>query len=190
MDQTATPGVADIPFAGRQDALFERHLVFDVLKEPLEAGERDRFEAAARAIRERPARNWIKTRLTHDRLNPKRVYYLSMEFLIGRSLANNVTNSGAAGFCRQRGTRGGTGLDRHRGSGARCRAGKWWPGALAACFLESMATLGIPAMGYGLRYEYRMFQAEIREWLATESRITGFAVPTRGKLVRWTISWK
>jgi starch phosphorylase len=161
MDQTATPGVADIPFAGRQDALFERHLVFDVLKEPLEAGERDRFEAAARAIRDILARNWIKTRLTHDRLNPKRVYYLSMEFLIGRSLANNVTNLVLQDFV---------------GSGARAAGLDWIGiveqepdaglgngglGRLAACFLDSMATMQIPAMGYGLRYEYGMFRQTI-----------------------------
>src|SRR6202011_3434834 len=81
-----------IELAGPVDALYERHLVFDDVVDPEAAGPRDRFVALARSVRDILSQRWIKTGKTYARENPKRVYYLSMEFLIGRSLANNVTN--------------------------------------------------------------------------------------------------
>src|SRR5215467_16397546 len=85
-------GCGPIRFSGDTDALFERHLLFDEVVAPEAAGERERFEAAARSVRDLLSQRWVRTEDTYDRENPKRVYYLSMEFLIGRSLANNVTN--------------------------------------------------------------------------------------------------
>jgi hypothetical protein len=79
-------------FAGSDNALYERHLVFDNVVDPAAAGPRERFEAFARAVRDVLSQRWSKTEDTYARQDPKRVYYLSMEFLIGRSLANNVTN--------------------------------------------------------------------------------------------------
>src|SRR4051812_46434305 len=79
-------------FAGDPNALYERHLVFDHVTEPHLAGVRERYEAVARALRDLLSDRWLKTNAVHDRVNPKRVYYLSMEFLIGRSLTNNITN--------------------------------------------------------------------------------------------------
>ncbi len=77
---------------GTQNGLFERHLLYDNVIERTAADSRDRFEAFARAVRDILSQRWVSTESTYDRLNPKRIYYLSMEFLIGRSLANNVTN--------------------------------------------------------------------------------------------------
>ncbi|HEV7441856.1 MAG TPA: hypothetical protein VGO18_04630, partial [Steroidobacteraceae bacterium] len=71
---------------------YERHLVFDNVVDPNAAGPRERFEAFARSVRDVLSQRWIKTENTYARTNPKRIYYLSMEFLIGRALANNVTN--------------------------------------------------------------------------------------------------
>src|SRR5215831_7777955 len=85
-------GCGPIRFSGHDDALFERHLLFDDVVDPLAAGARERFEAAARSIRDVMSQRWVRTERTYNRLNPKRIYYLSMEFLIGRSLANNVAN--------------------------------------------------------------------------------------------------
>ena len=85
-------GSGPIEFAGTENALYERHLVFDNVVDPAAAGPRERFEAIARSVRDILSQRWIKTENTYARENPKRVYYLSMEFLIGRSLANNVTN--------------------------------------------------------------------------------------------------
>jgi hypothetical protein len=85
-------GCGPIRFSGHDDALYERHLLFDDVIDPLAAGARERFEAAARSVRDVLSQRWVKTERTYNRLNPKRIYYLSMEFLIGRSLTNNVTN--------------------------------------------------------------------------------------------------
>src|SRR6266446_9121901 len=85
-------GWGPIEFAGAPDALYERHLVFDNVVDLAAAGPRERFEAIARSVRDVLSQRWIKTESTYLRENPKRVYYLSMEFLIGRSLANNVEN--------------------------------------------------------------------------------------------------
>src|SRR5262249_20883685 len=81
-----------VKFIGVADALYERHLVFDNVMEKTTIGARERFEAVARSVRDVLSQRWVSTQETYERENPKRVYYLSMEFLIGRSLANNVTN--------------------------------------------------------------------------------------------------
>src|SRR5262245_64452471 len=85
-------GCGPVQFSGTEDALYERHLVFDNVLEAAEIGARERFEAVARSVRDVLSQRWIRTEESYDRNDPKRVYYLSMEFLIGRSLANNVTN--------------------------------------------------------------------------------------------------
>src|SRR5215472_8395571 len=85
-------GCGPVQFTGTGDALYERHLVFDNVLEAAAIGARERFEAVAHSVRDVLSQRWIRTEETYDRNDPKRVYYLSMEFLIGRSLANNVTN--------------------------------------------------------------------------------------------------
>src|SRR5260221_621644 len=74
------------------DGLYQRHLAFDNIKDPAATGPREHFEAAARSVRDILSQRWVATEKTYERENPKRIYYLSMEFLLGRSLANNVTN--------------------------------------------------------------------------------------------------
>src|SRR5215470_20273215 len=81
-----------IEFAGSKNASYERHLVFDNVNSVQAAGPRERFEAFARSVRDILSQRWVRTEETYARENPKRVYYLSMEYLIGRSLANNITN--------------------------------------------------------------------------------------------------
>jgi starch phosphorylase len=81
-----------IQFSGTGSALYERHLFFDNVVDLAAATARDRFEAGARSVRDVLSQRWVLTEKTYERRNPKRLYYLSMEFLIGRSLANNVTN--------------------------------------------------------------------------------------------------
>jgi starch phosphorylase len=85
-------GCGPVQLTGTADALYERHLVFDNVMEGMEVGARERFEAVAHSVRDILSQRWIQTEKTYQRADPKRVYYLSMEFLIGRSLANNVTN--------------------------------------------------------------------------------------------------
>src|ERR1700745_1330025 len=85
-------GCGSVQFTGTNDALYERHLVFDNVMDAAAIGNRERFEALAHSVRDVLSQRWIRTEASYDRKDPKRVYYLSMEFLIGRSLANNVTN--------------------------------------------------------------------------------------------------
>jgi starch phosphorylase len=154
-------GCGPIKFAGANDALYERHLVFDDIVDLDAAGSRERFEAVARSTRDVLAQRWVQTEKTYDRVNPKRVYYLSLEFLIGRSLANNVTNLLLDPIVRQ--AMGSKDLDWPRLLEEEPDAGlgNGGLGRLAACFLDSMATLELPAMGYGLRYEYGIFKQTI-----------------------------
>jgi starch phosphorylase len=156
-------GCGPIEFTGTDNAFYERHLVFDSVVDPVSSGPRERFEALARSVRDVLSQRWIKTESTYASANAKRVYYLSMEFLIGRSLANNVTNllldSIAKQAARERNLDWLGLLEQEPDAGL----GNGGLGRLAACFLDSMATLQLPAMGYGLRYEYGLFKQTIRD---------------------------
>ena len=125
---------------------------------------RERYEAVARSVRDVLSQRWHRTEHTYDRENSKRVYYLSMEFLIGRSLANNITQPSPRPACaaihrREAYRLAGSSLEEEPDAGL----GNGGLGRLAACFLDSMATMQIPAMGYGLRYEYGIFQQTIQD---------------------------
>jgi starch phosphorylase len=85
-------GCGPVPFSGGQNALYERHLTFDHVLPLHAATPRDKFEAVARSIRDVLSQRWIKAEQTYQERNAKRVYYLSLEFLMGRALANNLTN--------------------------------------------------------------------------------------------------
>src|SRR5215510_15004500 len=85
-------GCGTIPFAETENSLYERHLVFDRAIDPKVASARERFEAFSHAVRDILAQRWVKTKTTYEQQNAKRIYYLSMEFLLGRSLANNIKN--------------------------------------------------------------------------------------------------
>ena len=110
------------------------------------------------------SQRWIHTEKAYARENPKRVYYLSMEFLIGRSLANNVTNllldPIAQEAVKQKNDRLARACSKQEPDAGLGNGGL---GRLAACFLDSMATMQIPAMGYGLRYEYGIFKQTIQD---------------------------
>ena len=85
-------GCGPVQFAGSGNASYQRHLVFDNVITQESAGSRERFEALARSVRDLLSQRWVRTEQHYLRKNPKRIYYLSMEYLIGRSLANNITN--------------------------------------------------------------------------------------------------
>jgi starch phosphorylase len=156
-------GCGPIQFAGTDNALYERHLVFDHVLNPKDAGQRERFEAVARSVRDVLSQRWLHTENTYMRENPKRIYYLSMEFLIGRSLANNIANLLLDPLVNETVKRRNVDwldlLEQEPDAGL----GNGGLGRLAACFLDSMATIQLPAMGYGLRYEYGIFRQAIRD---------------------------
>ena len=156
-------GGGPVELTGSTDALYERHLLFDNVADPAAAGARERYEAFARSVRDVLSQRWVRTEQTYERENPKRVYYLSMEFLIGRSLSNNITNlllSQVAGDVVKRSSLDWIGLLEEEPDAGLGNGGL---GRLAACFLVSMATMQLPAMGYGLRYEYGMFRQTIED---------------------------
>ena len=154
-------GCGPIPFVGTENAFYDRHLIFDRVIDPKVATARERFEAFAHSVRDTLAQRWVLTKKTYERENPKRIYYLSMEFLIGRSAVNNVTNLLLDPLVQQAADEKGVDwlhlLEEEPDAGL----GNGGLGRLAACFLESMATMHLPATGYGLRYEYGMFQQSI-----------------------------
>ena len=156
-------GCGPVKIAGTDDALYERHLYFDNVINPAAVSPRERFEAFARSNRDVLSQRWVRTEETYERENPKRVYYLSMEYLIGRSLANNVTNLLLGPFVRHLSKEKDLDwlalLEQEPDAGL----GNGGLGRLAACFLDSMATMQIPAMGYGLRYEYGIFRQTIKD---------------------------
>jgi len=159
---TAKYGCGPVHFSGTDEALYERHLLFDSGVDLAAATARDRFDALARSVRDVLSQRWLLTEKTYTEKNPKRLYYLSMEFLTGRSLANNVTNLLLAPltdqFTRDKKLNLLEILEQEPDAGL----GNGGLGRLAACFIESAATLQLPAMGYGLRYEYGIFKQSIQ----------------------------
>jgi glycogen phosphorylase len=152
-----------VKFGGSHNALYERHLTFDQVIPVDSATPRDKFEAVAFSIRDVLSQRWLKTEQTYRDRNVKRVYYLSLEFLLGRSLANNITNLMLDPvwdeFYRDHKMDPLEIIDQEPDAGL----GNGGLGRLAACFIDSMATLGIPGMGSGLRYEYGIFRQTIRD---------------------------
>jgi starch phosphorylase len=154
-------GCGLVRFSGHNDALYERHLVFDHVLDPRSAYVRARYEALAGSIRDLLCQRWLATQKSYDVKNPKIVYYLSMEFLIGRSLMNNVLNLMVESVLRDVVKRHRLDLVQVIEQEPDAGLGNGGLGRLAACFIDSLATLQIPAFGYGLRYQYGIFRQEI-----------------------------
>jgi len=137
------------------------NLEYRLAKDQYSATAYDRFLSTAYAVVERLVERWITTQQTYHKRNVKRVYYLSMEFLLGRSLENSLINLGLYDACAAALKELGMDLETIRNYEVDAGLGNGGLGRLAACFLDSMATLCIPAHGYGLRYEYGLFHQKI-----------------------------
>jgi starch phosphorylase len=157
--------------SGGETALYERHLAFDHVIPADCATPRDRYEAVAWSVRDVLASRWLRTEQTYRTHNPKRVYYVSLEFLMGRALANTISNlrldSEWAQFCKAHRIDPLEIIEQEPDAGL----GNGGLGRLAACFLDSMATLGIPAIGSGLRYEYGLFKQSVRDGFSSDRSI-------------------
>src|SRR5262245_3834102 len=177
-------GVGPIQFSGSSDALYERHLTFDTVVDVKKATVREQFEATAHAVRDIISQRWLLTEKTYVEKNPKRVYYLSMEFLLGRSLANNIMNAMLTPLKTERQKQ--LGLDPLALSEKEPDAGlgNGGLGRLAACFIDSMATMEIPGMGYGLRYEYGIFKQTIKDGWQNEQPDNWLRRPDPWEVVR------
>ena len=140
---------------------FAWHLRYSLAKGETHATERDEYTAFATAVRDRIVERWISTQEEYARQNTKRVYYLSLEFLIGRLLGNNVINLKADQLCRDALKDFGINWNDLRDFETDAGLGNGGLGRLAACYLDSMSTLELAGMGYGLRYDYGIFRQRI-----------------------------
>ncbi len=142
---------------------FADHLQFSQGKDEHSATALDRFFAVAYSVRDRMMRRWIQTQQAYYRSDAKRVYYLSLEFLMGKTLENNLINLGLHDNMKAALSELGLEIEGLYFLEPDAGLGNGGLGRLAACFLDSMATLALPAYGYGIRYEFGIFDQEIRD---------------------------
>jgi starch phosphorylase len=149
--------------AGHEQEWADRYVLCNQLLSPSSADSRQKFEATSRFIRDLVAHRWAKTQNARATSNPKRIYYLSMEFLLGRTLRNNMMNLKAEPIVRRAMEHEGWNLEQLIEEEPDAGLGNGGLGRLAACFIDSLATLQYPAIGYGLRYEYGIFRQTISD---------------------------
>ena len=147
--------------------LFKRSVLYNIRtqyrKELEEATPQQIFQAASLAIKDQIIQNWMDTQKAYEKEDPKMVYYMSMEFLMGRAMGNNLINMQAYKPVQEALEELGLDLNLVEDQEPDAALGNGGLGRLAACFLDSLATLGYPAYGCGIRYRYGMFKQEIRD---------------------------
>ncbi|HEY9148943.1 MAG TPA: glycogen/starch/alpha-glucan family phosphorylase, partial [Gammaproteobacteria bacterium] len=143
-------------------------MIYTVGKDNFTATERDWFRAVAYMVRDRLTERWMETMRSYYRNDTKRVYYLSMEFLIGRTLLNSILNLGFYDEAKQVLQELGMDIEEVADLEFDAALGNGGLGRLAACFLDSLATLRLPGYGYGIRYEYGMFRQAIEKGAQVE----------------------
>ena len=147
---------------------FWANLEYRLGKDQYTSTKEDKFMALALAMRDRIIERWLVTQEEFHKKNVKRVYYLSLEFLIGRLLGTNMLNLGIWEEAKQAVQDLGLDMEELRECEQDAALGNGGLGRLAACFMDSMATLGIPAHGYGIRYDYGMFKQKISNGMQVE----------------------
>ncbi len=153
--------LAPSPEASNIAADVQHHLRYSLGRRIQAATPYEMFRALTLAIRPRIVDGLIATADRYERHDAKRLYYLSLEFLIGQSLRNNLMNLGIFEICRDAVAKMGGDIDDLIAAEPDAALGNGGLGRLAACFLESLATLGMPAYGYGINYDYGLFKQEI-----------------------------
>ncbi|MDO8926071.1 MAG: glycogen/starch/alpha-glucan phosphorylase [Sideroxyarcus sp.] len=144
------------------------HLIYSNSKYPINATTRDWFETVAYSVRDRLVERWMETMQRYYEQDSKRIYYLSLEFLMGRTLSNAMLNLGMDEPGRAALYELGQDFETVAGVESDAALGNGGLGRLAACFLDSMATLNLPCYGYGIRYEYGMFRQSIENGIQME----------------------
>lgn len=160
---------------------FVKRLLFTLAKDKYSATERDFFLSAAYAVKDYLVARWSKTQQEYYHQDAKRVYYMSMEFLTGRALGNNLINLGIYDKCRRSLEEAGLELEDLMEYEPDAGLGNGGLGRLAACFLDSMATLELPGYGYGMRYEYGIFHQDLKD---------GFQVEKPDNWLRYQNPWE
>jgi starch phosphorylase len=161
-----------------------RHAKYSLGKAWRDLSPRDLFTAVALTVRDQMMDRLLETQERYQQKDPKRLYYLSIEFLIGQSLRSNLHNLRVRELYRQALRNLGTDLEAIEESEADAALGNGGLGRLAACFLESLATLGMPGYGYGINYEYGLFKQEIDNGYQREKPDNWLAQGTPWEIVR------
>jgi starch phosphorylase len=147
---------------------FAEHLEFELVKDKITVTEDDAYYALSLAVRDRLVRKWLRTQNEYYENDVKRVYYLSLEYLMGRLLGNTLINMDLYEECYNILKKDSYSLEQIRDFENDMGLGNGGLGRLAACYLDSMATLELPAFGYGIRYEYGIFEQEIENGYQVE----------------------
>ncbi|XP_030769740.1 glycogen phosphorylase, brain form isoform X1 [Rhinopithecus roxellana] len=159
--QISVRGLAGLGDVAEVRKSFNRHLHFTLVKDRNVATPRDYFFALAHTVRDHLVGRWIRTQQHYYERDPKRIYYLSLEFYMGRTLQNTMVNLGLQNACDEAIYQLGLDLEELEEIEEDAGLGNGGLGRLAACFLDSMATLGLAAYGYGIRYEFGIFNQKI-----------------------------
>uniref|UniRef100_A0A8C5SCU7 Alpha-1,4 glucan phosphorylase n=1 Tax=Laticauda laticaudata TaxID=8630 RepID=A0A8C5SCU7_LATLA len=168
--QISIRGIVGVENVAELKKGFNRHLHFTLVKDRNVATPRDYYFALAHTVRDHLVGRWIRTQQYYYEKDPKRVYYLSLEFYMGRTLQNTMINLGLQNACDEAIYQLGLDIEELEEIEEDAGLGNGGLGRLAACFLDSMATLGLAAYGYGIRYEYGIFNQKIREgWQVEEA---------------------
>ena len=152
---------APVPYALVE--AIRHHLRYSLAREEDQASRHDLYLALALAARDRMVEHMLATERRYEEAGAKRLYYLSMEFLVGRSLGNNLLNLGLLGPCEEALRALGADLDELREQEPDAALGNGGLGRLAACFMDSLASLDMAGYGYGINYEYGLFRQEIKD---------------------------
>uniref|UniRef100_A0ABM5FC65 Alpha-1,4 glucan phosphorylase n=1 Tax=Pogona vitticeps TaxID=103695 RepID=A0ABM5FC65_9SAUR len=168
--QISIRGIVGVENVAELKKGFNRHLHFTLVKDRNVATPRDYYFALAHTVRDHLVGRWIRTQQYYYERDPKRIYYLSLEFYMGRTLQNTMINLGLQNACDEAIYQLGLDIEELEEIEEDAGLGNGGLGRLAACFLDSMATLGLAAYGYGIRYEYGIFNQKIREgWQVEEA---------------------
>ncbi|KAL5277810.1 PYGB family protein [Megaselia abdita] len=160
--QISVRGIAQVENVTEVKKTFNRHLHYTLVKDRNVATARDYYFALAHSVKDNLVSRWIRTQQFYYEKDPKRVYYLSLEYYMGRSLQNTMINLGINSSCDEAMYQMGLDIEELEDLEEDAGLGNGGLGRLAACFLDSMATLGLAAYGYGIRYEYGIFAQKIR----------------------------
>ncbi|VDN98782.1 unnamed protein product [Rodentolepis nana] len=159
--QISVRGIAEIENVANLKMAFNRHLHFDIVKDRNVATPRDFYFALAKTVWDHLCSRWIRTQQAYFREDPKRVYYLSLEFYMGRALTNTMLNVDITAAIDEALYQMGLDIEELEEFEPDAGLGNGGLGRLAACFLDSMATLGLAAYGYGIRYDYGIFEQAV-----------------------------
>ncbi|KAK8759827.1 hypothetical protein V5799_028906, partial [Amblyomma americanum] len=159
--QISVRGIAQVENVANVKKAFNRHVHYTLVKDRNVATPRDYYFALAHTVKDHLVGRWIRTQQHYYDKDPKRVYYLSLEYYMGRSLTNTMVNLGIQNACDEALYQMGLDIEELEEIEEDAGLGNGGLGRLAACFLDSMATLGLAAYGYGIRYEYGIFTQKI-----------------------------